>query len=207
MNETLSIRHPEPDYRTEEESFFFQRKPSLDDSLDEQTIRQILFDKRRELDMIPSMPEHLQNDSPLNMLLTIHFGDGTPKIIEDCWIERYRAPIVKCVKKLEYILRSRNDKKSWWGRKEVDLDEKKNSIPIREFIWSFITLPNRSRPGSLIPCPLPKHNDKTGSFMIYDKSNRWQCFGSCACGWTHIDFIMHLEGCSVAEAVKKFINY
>ena len=207
MNETVPTWHTEIDYRSEEESFFFQRKPPLDDSLDEQTIKQILFDKRRELDMIPSIPSHLKKDSPLNMLLTIHFGDDTQKIIEDCWIERYRSPIVKCIKKLEYILRSRLQKDNGEGRKEVDLDEKKNSIPIREFIWSFITLPYRSRPGSLIPCPLPKHNDKTGSFMIYDKSNRWQCFGSCACGWTHIDFIMHMEGCSVAEAVKKFINY
>jgi len=207
MNEIMTPWHTEVDYRAEEESFFFQRKPPLDDSLDEQTIRQILFDKRRELDMIPPIPSHLKESSPLNMLLTIHFWEGTEKIIEDWWIGRYKDPIRKCIKKLEYILRSRLQKEGGWWRKEVDLDEKKNSIPIREFIGSFITLPHRSRPGSLIPCPLPKHNDKTGSFMIYDKSNRWQCFGSCACGGTHIDFIMHLEGCSVADAVKKFINY
>lgn len=205
MNENLPSWHTEPDYRAEEESFFFQKKPPLDDTLDEQTIRQILFDKRRELDMIPKMPEHLKVDSPLYMLLCMHGWEGTEKIIEDWWQDRYRHSIIKCIKKLEYILRSRQD--DWWWRSKVDLDAKKAEIPIRDFIGSYITLPHRARPGSLIPCPLPDHNDHTWSFMIYDKTNTWKCFGACNKWWTHIDFIMHMSKCSLQEAVKQFINY
>ena len=189
-----------------EEDFFAMKKPPLDDTLDDQTIKQILFDKRREFDIIPLLPDHLKNGKPLNLLLAMQFGmsgeemdKATTTYIE----ESHKAPITKCIRKLEYILRSRSDSGT---RNEVDLDAKKAEIPIREFISSYIVLPPRARPGSLIPCPLPKHKDWTASFMIYDKNNRWKCFG-CQNGGTHIDFIMHMENCSLSEAVKKFINY
>lgn len=215
MNETTETRHQWANNHKEErpytikqmeEDFFAMKKPPLDDTLDEQTIKQILFDKRRELDMTPLLPKHLQKDSPLHTLLCAWFWEGTEKIIEDWWINKHKDPIRKCIKKLEYILRNRYDKESGGGHKEIDLDAKKAEIPIRDFIGSYIVLPHRARHGSLIPCPLPKHKDWTASFMIYDRNNRWKCFG-CNAGGTHIDFIMHMEWVSVAEAVKKFINY
>lgn len=36
---------------SEQDEFFAMKKPSIDDTLDEQTIRQILADKRRELEL------------------------------------------------------------------------------------------------------------------------------------------------------------
>ena len=36
---------------TDQDEFFAMKKPSIDDTLDEQTIRQILSDKRRELEL------------------------------------------------------------------------------------------------------------------------------------------------------------
>lgn len=208
---------------TAQDEFFAMKKPSIDDELDEQTIRQILSDKRRELELpirgpgwLLSRPEpSMKETSAPFMLQTL--------LLKSCWEEwfwfsigefsemlydvlerRQNDPIRKCIGKLEYILRSRNNKEL--GIKEVDLAAKKAEVPIREFIGTYITLPHRSRPGSLFPCPLPKHQDKTSSFMIYDKSNRWKCFG-CNTWGTQIDFIMHMRGCSLSEAVKHFINY
>ncbi len=36
---------------TDQDEFFAMKKPSIDDTLDEQTIRHILADKRRELEL------------------------------------------------------------------------------------------------------------------------------------------------------------
>lgn len=130
----------------DEFDFYSQKKPPLDDSLDDETIRQIIFDKRRELDMLSPLPKHIQKTSPLYMLICLEFGEGTEKIIEDWWEEKQKAPILKCIKKMEYILRSRYSKEFGGGRVEVDLDAKKADIPIREFIGSYIVLPHRARP-------------------------------------------------------------
>ena len=197
---------------TDQDEFFAMKKPSIDDTLDEQTIRQILSDKRRELELPVRWPKWLLDDFSLQQVLWKACGEGwfwfSPEqfaeMLYDVLERRQNDPIRKCISKLEYILRSRNNKELWI--KEVDLAKKKEEVPIREFIWTYITLPHRSRPGSLFPCPLPTHQDKTSSFMIYDKNNRLKCFG-CWKGGTQIDFIMHMENCSLAEAVKKFINY
>ncbi len=207
---------------TDQDEFFAMKKPSIDDTLDEQTIRQILADKRRELELPVRWPKGLLDYVPWIketaapfMLQTVlwkacweeWFWFSTEQLSEmlyDVLERRQNDPIRKCISKLEYILRSRNNKELWI--KEVDLTAKKAEVPIREFIWTYITLPHRSRPWSLISCPLPDHNDKTWSFMIYDKNNRWQCFG-CWKGGSQIDFIMHMENCSLPEAIKKFINY
>ena len=207
---------------SDQDEFFAMKKPSIDDTLDEQTIRQILADKRRELELPVRWPKGLlevdssmkETDAPF-MLQTLlwkacgeewfWFSIGEfSEMLYDVLERRQNDPIRKCISKLEYILRSRNNKEL--GIKEVDLNAKKAEVPIREFIGTYITLPHRSRPGSLFPCPLPTHQDKTSSFMIYDKNNRWKCFW-CGKGGTHIDFIMHMENCSLSEAVKKFINY
>ena len=197
---------------TDQDEFFAMKKPSIDDALDEQTIRQILADKRRELELPVRWPKGLLDTDHMRSVLWkacweewFWFSpEQFAEMLYDVLERRQNDPIRKCIGKLEYILRSRNNKELWI--KEVDLAKKKEEVPIREFIWTYITLPHRSRPGSLFPCPLPTHQDKTSSFMIYDKNNRWKCFG-CWKGGTQIDFIMHMENCSLAEAVKKFINY
>lgn len=197
---------------SEQDEFFAMKKPSIDDTLDEQTIRQILADKRRELELPVRWPKGMMDTDMWRSVLWKACGEEWfwfsigefSEMLYDVLERRQNDPIRKCISKLEYILRSRNNKEL--GIKEVDLNAKKAEIPIREFIGTYITLPHRSRPGSLIPCPFPTHQDKTSSFMIYDKNNRWKCFG-CGKSGTHIDFIMHMENCSLSEAVKKFINY
>lgn len=189
------------------------KPPPIDDELDDQTIRQILADKRRELELPVRWPKGMTNTDMMQSVLWKACGEEWfwfsigefSKILYDVLERRKNDPIRKCISKLEYILRSRNNKEL--GIKEVDLTAKKAEVPIREFIGTYITLPHRSRPGSLIPCPFPDHHDKTWSFMIYDKNNRWKCFWWCWKWWTHIDFLMHYHKISLSEAIKMFVNY
>ena len=46
---------------TDQDEFFAMKKPSIDDTLDEQTIRQILSDKRRELELPIRGPKGMIN--------------------------------------------------------------------------------------------------------------------------------------------------
>ena len=56
----------------------------------------------------------------------------------------------------------------------------KNAVPVAELAGRFTTL-TPAGPGKLRgKCPL--HEEKTGSFYVYQDSNRWQCFGACATG-------------------------
>lgn len=51
----------------------------------------------------------------------------------------------------------------------------------------------------LLKCPL--HDDKTASLKVYEKSNRFHCFG-CDVGGSAIDFIKKLKNCDFKEAVE-----
>lgn len=54
-----------------------------------------------------------------------------------------------------------------------------------------------------IPCPF--HEDKSPSFKIYEKSNRFVCFG-CGVRGSPIDFVMKYQNCSFKEAVQIISN-
>ena len=51
----------------------------------------------------------------------------------------------------------------------------------------------------------PFHIEKSGSFMIYTKQNRFYCFG-CQAGTDSIDFLMKRDNCDFVTAVKKLIH-
>ncbi len=51
----------------------------------------------------------------------------------------------------------------------------------------------------------PFHTDKTPSFTIYTKTNKWWCF-SCQNGTDTIDFVMKRDGCDFITAVKNIIK-
>lgn len=93
----------------------------------------------------------------------------------------------------------------WPDPNRKDLNEWKEKISILEVIESYVTL-SRYRKGSLIKCPLPDHADWSPSFMIYEKDNRYKCFG-CQSWGSQIDFIMSMEGCDLKTAINKFLQY
>jgi len=58
------------------------------------------------------------------------------------------------------------------------------------------------RAGSRHYALCPFHNEKTGSFVIY-QDNSWHCFGCHANGQNAIDFIMRLESLPFVQAVER----
>lgn len=70
-------------------------------------------------------------------------------------------------------------------------------IRIEDTITHFLTIP----PDKLkrnISCPF--HIDKTPSFKVYPKTNRYKCF-SCNTSGSPVDFVMKLKNCSFKESV------
>lgn len=51
----------------------------------------------------------------------------------------------------------------------------------------------------LVKCSF--HDDKTASLKVYEKNNRFHCFG-CGVGGSAIDFIMKFKNCDFKEAVE-----
>lgn len=56
---------------------------------------------------------------------------------------------------------------------------------------------------SNIICLCPFHSENTPSFTIFKKTNRWYCFGGCACGGDAIDFYITLNKTTFIKAVKE----
>lgn len=52
----------------------------------------------------------------------------------------------------------------------------------------------------------PFHDEKTPSFVVYKKENRWHCFGGCARGGDAIDFVRLRDNCSLGMAIKTLTN-
>ena len=48
-------------------------------------------------------------------------------------------------------------------------------------------------------CPI--HNEKTPSFHIREKENKFKCFG-CNAGGSTVDLVMHINKCNCGEAIK-----
>ena len=117
-------------------------------------------------------------------------------------IKKLNDPLVYCIVYLDRMIRERL---SQWKEDQIDLVELKNRVSILEVIESYTSI-GRYRPWQLIKCMMPKHQDKTQSFMIYEKENKYYCFG-CHAKWTQIDFIMAMENCSTKDAIKKLSKF
>jgi hypothetical protein len=71
-------------------------------------------------------------------------------------------------------------------------------VQIVEVVQRFVEVKN---PNRMLKCPLPEHDDKTASFKISQKDNRFRCFG-CGASGSSIDFVMRMKHCSFKEAVS-----
>ena len=79
---------------------------------------------------------------------------------------------------------------------ELDI-EKAKLVPIQE-LYDFEQA--RETNGRIVAlCPF--HVERSGSFMIYKKQNKFFCFG-CRASGDSIEFIMKLKGLNFVEAVK-----
>lgn len=77
---------------------------------------------------------------------------------------------------------------------EIDVEEIK-SISIRYILQKY----NIQVRGKMAHCPIRK--EKSPSFIVYDNTNSFNCFG-CHEGGTVIDLIMKIESCDFKEAIK-----
>lgn len=148
------------------------------DTMTDDDIRAILQDKRKELTRPVKTEEVWYEGEPFDQYMAHRLDIPEPEvsaIIVKFFEERQNGPIRTCIRRLEYELRQRHNP-TLKNTKE-DLDRKKQEVAIRDVVERYVTLPHRARPGSLIPCCMPDHQDKSPSLMIYDKTNSWKCFG------------------------------
>ena len=76
-------------------------------------------------------------------------------------------------------------------------------ISIVDYVANYVELKRENRRLYGL-CPF--HNEKTGSFMVDEKQNRYYCFGCKAHGGI-IKFVMSIDGLSFSDAVEKLANY
>ncbi len=72
-------------------------------------------------------------------------------------------------------------------------------LDIVAIVGGYVTLRKR---GATYECCCPFHQEKTASFKVDQRRNRWHCFGSCQEGGDGIAFIMKMENCTFIDAVK-----
>ena len=180
----------------------------------------LLTNSMNDIDLILMYPSKTEEEY-LNSFLVIDRGDrdlymakcrAIKRDIMETLTESDIRTILEAKRKFEPECRSILvlwNELSYRSRKETstrkDLYQQKEDIPILQVIESYLTL-TRYKRWSLIKCPLPNHADWSPSFMIYEKDNRFKCFG-CQAGGSQIDFIMWMEGCDMKTAVNKFLQY
>ena len=74
-----------------------------------------------------------------------------------------------------------------------------NAAKIEEVVSDYVTLKRR---GANLIGLCPFHNEKTGSFTVSPSKGIYKCFGCGASGHA-VKFIMEIEQCSFAEAIKQ----
>jgi len=89
------------------------------------------------------------------------------------------------------------------GKKEIDLEELLNSVPMTEIFEHFGIPPTRWHYNR--KCMLPNHTDWTASFKLYPGNKWFYCFGCGRGGWP-IQFIQAFLECDRSAATKYFIN-
>lgn len=117
------------------------------------------------------------------------------------FIEVRLKPLLETVEHRKRLLqRYRNDPlaPSWphgsgkVGRLASDLRE---FWPLPKFCREMLLMDLQGRGDQLrARCPAPSHNDRTPSFVIYTRDDRWHCFGACDCGGDIFDLIKVIYG-------------
>lgn len=177
-------------------SYYNVMKREILASLTDSELRSMIADKRMNIEFNEKLKHYkttVKDD-------TVHYH--MVAWLNEVYIDMLNAPLIKCIEVFDREIRNRSSEKK---KNQVDLGELKAKIDIVEVVQSYVSL-GRYKPGQLIKCPLPMHKDKTASCMLYQKNNTWHCHG-CHQGWSQLDFIMLMTGCSLPDAIKKLSNF
>ena len=85
-----------------------------------------------------------------------------------------------------------------------DIEKVKQKIGVEDLIGQFLTLKKTGRNFKGI-CPF--HSEKTPSFVIFENTNTFYCFGACKAHGDSIDFYIKINNVGFKEAVNKLLNY
>ncbi len=67
--------------------------------------------------------------------------------------------------------------------------------PLPKFCREMLLLDLQGRGDQLRACcPVPTHNDKSPSFVVFTRDDRWHCFGACGSGGDVYDLIRAIYG-------------
>lgn len=80
----------------------------------------------------------------------------------------------------------------------VDIDAIKSSFPLADFVSSTVTLKKK---GNALVGLCPFHDERTPSFNIYERDQRYHCFG-CGAHGDLFDFAHHIKGWSIRETAE-----
>lgn len=141
------------------------------------------------------MQNHGLKEEELEVILRIFHKDTSYTTLAD--FIKYRELLKE---EVDWIL---------WKKKQKPMDifaprSKKNIIG--EDIYNAKQVPIKhylNVEKNKIKCPL--HEERTPSFQIYERDNRWYCFG-CNEGGDVIDLVQKLQNITFVEAVKNLIK-
>jgi hypothetical protein len=113
-------------------------------------------------------------------------------------IDKLIEGVTKDIKRWTFLI-SNNGKKKEGKITDEDIARAK-AVPIESLFPGVL----RKSAGRLTgKCPF--HEEKTASFVIYEKQNSWWCYG-CSEGGSVIDFVMKTQNLKFLDAVKKLIG-
>lgn len=130
---------------------------------------------------LPRKPDQKKMD--INLLLTTCGHYEAQNIILNTPDEKF-VPVIEDYAKLE--------------KARIYLNEPN----IYDVVSRYTTLTQEGPQRFRCVCPLPSHNDSKPSFMIYEDSNRFKCFGCSEYGGP-LRFIMLMEGITYEDAARK----
>jgi len=79
------------------------------------------------------------------------------------------------------------------------VEDIKSRLDIVDIVSGYVQL---KRSGSTYKGLCPFHTEKTPSFVVYDNTQTWRCFGQCGEGGDMFSFIMKVENIDFREALE-----
>ena len=108
---------------------------------------------------------------------------------------RQLAEARKHIKRLKFLLAGKSRVANWENSKEMA--RRQDILSIAEGYGLQLR-----RAGRLYKALCPLHNERTPSFFIDPKKQRFVCYG-CGASGDVISLVQNLDGCGFTEAVKK----
>lgn len=127
-----------------------------------------------------------------------HCSSWVAEEVHRLTVEDRVGPMIRMHNRAVNFKRSRNNPQSS-GITQADILRAKD-YPIQDLHGGRMHARGKKLWGC---CPL--HKERTPSFMVDVKQNRWHCFGACATGGDSIDLYMKLHNVPFVRAVRSLI--